>query len=603
MSDTAKSHIRLRAVASSTIAVIFMSALSSCGPNRSAHDLTEDDAVLTVLATDHPPESWHLSRTDTAESIRTRILRLNEKIRLRSAEGVSSEGLEATDSATNDLSLDMPSDRASHERSHDDSEPQETTTVTSSKPMPELERVFDPSRTAGIEIGSRFDDTEPFAMNDARSFIPASVAKLFTAALALDVLGPEFRFETRLEWEQSADAVASRLRVIGGGDPTFGIRDFESVHGPRMRALVRKLTTAGVRHLHGAIEFVAGDARWDLVVHAPGVESSDHLKCFGALSQPFNYGGNCVTLIVNGPDSHRWSEGDVAFPVERKISRGRRTALSLIPKFGPNGEVTAFSVQGTWHTERKSPYAIRLPLPNTRGLFRALFAAELRRAGIAWKPRATEHQGQTRSATLTSPPLTDILAPLLKHSDNFLADAIFKAVGSVADRHSASLLQASQFALARKFEEWTNEAGFSHMRDELLLLEGAGLSRDNRITPRAMVTLLKLYSAKPHFTYLWRSLPIAGIDGTLANRLRDPRTRGIVRAKTGTVSGAYQLAGYIPRYDVSGRIDKLVPFVILISTQPQNRKRVLALHDRALIEVVREINPTLPPANTRQAKL
>jgi PBP4 family serine-type D-alanyl-D-alanine carboxypeptidase len=112
------------------------------------------------------------------------------------------------------------------------------------------------------------------------------------------------------------------------------------------------------------------------------------------------------------------------------------------------------------------------------------------------------------------------------------------------------------------------------------LVDGSGMSHSNPVSPQAMYALLEALSRSPDFGVLWRALPIAGVDGTLAKRMRGTAAEGVLRAKTGTLSGSYNLAGYVPRFNAAGAITGYVPFVVLTRTTGDLRYNALAAHNR-----------------------
>lgn len=138
------------------------------------------------------------------------------------------------------------------------------------------------------------------------------------------------------------------------------------------------------------------------------------------------------------------------------------------------------------------------------------------------------------------------------------------------------------------------------MKDEILILDGAGLSRDNRSTPRAFLALLKANVNGGNFRSVWNGLPIGGVDGTLKSRLKSSATKGLVRAKTGTLRGSYQLAGYMPQMNPDGSVKSFVPFVILTAAPDGYGARVFKVQEKILVRLSQLLNPILPPVKTRR---
>jgi D-alanyl-D-alanine carboxypeptidase/D-alanyl-D-alanine-endopeptidase (penicillin-binding protein 4) len=124
----------------------------------------------------------------------------------------------------------------------------------------------------------------------------------------------------------------------------------------------------------------------------------------------------------------------------------------------------------------------------------------------------------------------------------------------------------------------------------LVFKDGSGVSHQSFVTPRATETLLEALKVHPDFEVIWDALPIAGVDGTLERRMKGTPAQAWLRAKTGTLSDAYNLAGYIPT-ESDWMPTNLVSFVHLISTSKENGKEARALIDRTGAELSRVHKP------------
>jgi D-alanyl-D-alanine carboxypeptidase/D-alanyl-D-alanine-endopeptidase (penicillin-binding protein 4) len=187
---------------------------------------------------------------------------------------------------------------------------------------------------------------------------------------------------------------------------------------------------------------------------------------------------------------------------------------------------------------------------------------------------------QNRSAqrfAIESADLAEIVEAINKPSDNFLAVIVFLRTAAKPPATHESLRTQAEQMTREHVREWMKREGHEAWADELRFIDGSGLSTFNRATPRAFLALLRQLTREPTFPALWDSLPVAGEEGTLEGRMRGTSAEGRVRAKTGTLSGSYQLVGYVPRVR-SGQTE-YVPFVILTSTTPRHRSRVRAFQD------------------------
>jgi D-alanyl-D-alanine carboxypeptidase len=222
--------------------------------------------------------------------------------------------------------------------------------------------------------------------------------------------------------------------------------------------------------------------------------------------------------------------------------------------------------------------------------------------------RATLRDGLEDSATYQSPPLSQILIPFLKHSINVIGEALLRKIGEKSeiarnvDLLDAGLEELREF-VAQLGAKTAARAGVKeeprYFSSRVTLFDGCGLSRDSRVTGDAMIALLRDISVAPYFQRIWDSLPIAGVDGTLKFRMQQGTAHNLLRAKTGTLNGVYNLAGYVPRMN-KGRIADLVPFVIL--TKDAKSKTAAHLVEDRLGEALAEAVAGIEPAKTTVRK-
>jgi D-alanyl-D-alanine carboxypeptidase/D-alanyl-D-alanine-endopeptidase (penicillin-binding protein 4) len=335
--------------------------------------------------------------------------------------------------------------------------------------------------------------------------IPASTAKLVTAAAAMSVLDPDARLVTRVVRGPKASVV-----LVGGGDPTLGTPAWRRVH--------------------------------------PAASSLDRLAADTA--RALLAGG--VRRVSLGLDASRFA-GPVLGPGWK---RSYLTGGDVAP-------VTALMVdQGHVRPDRRARHA------DPVGAAGAAFVALLRRHGVAVAGRpapARAPAGAAVLATVSSAPLRDLVERMVTTSDNDLAEALAREV-------------AGRYRLPRSFAGAAGGLRRALARlgvTGLALVDGSGLSRLNRVTARGLATLLHVAVARPRLRPVLTGLAVAGFSGTLATRFaRAPAGRGVVRAKTGTLSGVSALAGVVLARDGS-----LLTFAFLAPSRAP-RPRVEAALDR-----------------------
>jgi len=393
--------------------------------------------------------------------------------------------------------------------------------------------------THGLLVESLRTGQVIYERNADTPLIPASNMKLVTGALALTTLGPAFSFETDLATNASIvdPVLEGDLFVRGRGDPSLTTEE--------VWKLAEELKSLGIERIAGDI--VLDASYFDSVSTASG-EASDGDRAYqarvGALAT--NFGSVAVRVrpgdAVDDPAKvalvpptdfvrlvNRARTGSSRRPstieVERSWSRGKNTVTV-------RGRIPADSEGGVWNRNLEDP----------SGYFGALFLDLLGRAGIAVDGCVVGGMtpgGATVLAVHRSKPLAVILRDLNKHSNNFVGEQLLKAVSAHTMGPPGST--AGGAALASAFLRSVGAADGS-----FVVADGSGLSRENRLTTRAAVRVMRRmladYGAAPEYL---SSFSVGGIDGTLGRRLGDGDMRGAVRGKSGLLDGVTAISGVL----------------------------------------------------------
>ncbi|TCP11038.1 D-alanyl-D-alanine carboxypeptidase/D-alanyl-D-alanine-endopeptidase (penicillin-binding protein 4) [Crenobacter luteus] len=373
---------------------------------------------------------------------------------------------------------------------------------------------------------------------------PASTMKLVTSWAALQTLGPNYRWRTRFVSAAPIESgvLKGDLAWIGGGEPRF--RDGDLI------AMLRELRRRGVREIAG-----------NLVLDG---------STFSRVAPAADFNGDAERVFTIPPDAHL-TNLKVAWLQFFHDGAGPRAALdpalpgvTLDARLVDGGELPCGDVRGhvaIRHDDARVEVTGRLPrgcdgaqtylnLLSARDFAGQSFAALWRELGGAG-PRATVSGAAPAGAAVLaereSAPLTAVLADVNKHSNNTMARAVYLTLGRGPGDTPANAERAVRQSLA--------EAGIA---DEALVLEnGSGLSRRERVSARLLGEVLRHAARGPWYAEFAASLPIAGEDGTLQKRLKDWGPR--LRLKTGTLADARALAGYYQAGD--GRRYALVALV------------------------------------------
>jgi D-alanyl-D-alanine carboxypeptidase/D-alanyl-D-alanine-endopeptidase (penicillin-binding protein 4) len=334
-------------------------------------------------------------------------------------------------------------------------------------------------------------DTVLAARNPDAPMIPASSEKLLTAVAALEVLGPDFRFQTNVVAPAPpADGSVDQLWLIGGGDPVLATPDFAAelatepfyeqtdVVTTSLAELADAVVAAGVQRVPGGVH--GDDSRYETVRYLPSWR-----------------------------DSYR-TEGQI----------------------GPLGALT---VNDGYEVLNPTPVPVDEP---------ALFAASeltrlLEERGVSVGANSGRSAAPADAAVVgavQSRPLRDIVGGMVRSSDNLTAELLTREMGfqtatqgTTAAGTAATLATLDQLGVAT---------------EGLVLVDGSGLDRGDRTTCAQLVAALDL-GERPEIATLWDGLAVAGEAGTLRPRLRGSPLQGRLRAKTGSLQGVTAMAGLI----------------------------------------------------------
>ncbi len=403
-------------------------------------------------------------------------------------------------------------------------------------------RCLDRDQTA-ISIVELPEGRPIYSLNENLPLLPASVMKLFTTAAALHYLGPEFHFQTDVLYrgERHGEIIRGDLILRGGGDPVLTPE--------KLWQAATRLREQGIRYVTGRL--IADTSFFDDYDRAPSWREERSQRAYdakiGALSVNFNVVAVHIRPGEQGGDElNAWLEPAPKYI--RLINEGRTT------RRGGN-------TVKAWREEANGVPIIKVTGNMRRGseeqevylniLEPARFAAETFRAAL--EQAGIEIVGPTVKSTTRvngellhrhwSPPLTTILKELNTYSNNFIAEQVVKSLAAVKldqpGTHADGLRLIADFLRTQRVD----------LRG-IRLADGSGLSRKNRFTAGATTDFLKAmlprFDIGPDFMAVMR---VMGARGTFSSRLKDSPARGRIRAKTGSLSGVSNLAGYVSSRD------------------------------------------------------
>lgn len=346
------------------------------------------------------------------------------------------------------------------------------------------------------------------AENCETSFVPASTLKIITSLASLDILGPDHRFATRISRDQH-----DNLYIQGSGDP-FLLSE-------NVAAIVRKLRDSGVRQIRN---LVMDESAYQLDTPADGSENSrnPYDAWNGGLAVNFN------SLAIRVAPDRTVSPDDLKTPFLPMM----QSIGATLPPGSHHVNVNAFAPRGQ--------------LSNTLRYAGELFIALLLQQQIMVRGEIMAGQTPTGAAPIltywSEKTVREMLQQCLKYSNNFIANQLFLACG-LARLGPPATWDKARFTLQAYIRE---SLGLSE--SEMVMIEGSGLSRRNRTTPRAMITALRKFAPYKELLPIKKGAPL----------------------KSGTLTGVYCYAGYLPE-------QQNAPFVILLNQPQNNRDEILQI--------------------------
>src|SRR2546423_1356299 len=347
-----------------------------------------------------------------------------------------------------------------------------------------------------LVVNPRTGDTI-YSKNAGKLFMPASNMKLVTSSAALTLLGPDYTYKTTflVDGPVQDSLLDGDLIVIGRGDPTIS-DNMRGIATMVMDALADSIRAHGIRQITGRLARV-GNAFPDST-RGYGWEWDDLGQYYAA-----------------GVDELIFNEGMAPTTPRPPPDTVRDSAYS-----GPAKD------PATAYLNALNDALIRKGITLDAGVLDSILPAPIKMDTLF---------------TFTSLPMRNILPALLKPSQNQIAEILLKTIG--LERGGMGTADSARKIVGQLLLSWgVQQNGF-------VIRDGSGLSRHDMLTPETIVRVLDRTQQDTAFAVFYNALPIAGIDGTLEDRMKGTPAEGNVRAKTGSISYARSLSGYVTTAD------------------------------------------------------
>ena len=379
-----------------------------------------------------------------------------------------------------------------------------------------------------------------WSLNPDDPLIPASTVKVFTTGFARSVLGGTARRPTRVVGAGALDPATGEWVGSWGlelnGDPSF---ERGPGAGPTLYDLALQLANSGIRKLTGPLNVQTTDGAADAVY--PTVWSRHHFgRLFAPLIGPITLNENLVWIVVQPGArpgarprlSEESPEGISELITMKATTRsGRRSSLALRAR-ADGGWVVTGAIGVRARARRLAAVA-----PDPKVVLGAAWTRALRKTGISWNPSsfvgAPPSAAPRVLAEVSSPPLDSLASEINRRSLNYGAELLLQWAGG-RETPASRLMQ--------HVEQVTGTTS------GLALVDGSGLSSDDRATARTFITYLAKFPASPEGRNFPQLLPANGT-GTLYRLASGLPSEGVVRAKTGTLAQVANVVGYLGRED------------------------------------------------------
>jgi D-alanyl-D-alanine carboxypeptidase/D-alanyl-D-alanine-endopeptidase (penicillin-binding protein 4) len=409
----------------------------------------------------------------------------------------------------------------------------------------------------GVKIVSLDSGRTLYEHAAQRRLSPGSNTKLYTAALALDQLGADYRMRTPIFASTAANGAGElkgNLIVSGRGDPSWDPRrlnqDFMAVFAP----FVAVVKQAGVRRISGDV--IADATYFRSTPQGASWTADDMNDYYGAEISAITVDDNYVDLrvvpgaTVGAPCAIEMSQlhsGLILDNRTRTIAAGGARSISVLRVPGE----TTVQIFGELPLGGKEELT-EATVPRPSAWFATGLKAALENAGITvggkargvrWPEAAPTAAGEVKLGEVVSTPLREFLPVMMKQSQNLQADLILAHLGETRRIAATPVTARSEDLALAGLKEFFERHGLPAA--DVIFDEGSGLSRNNLTTAAATVALLEFMAKHKDAAVFAESLPIAGVDGTLRRRMKGTPAEGKVHAKTGTLRWTTALSGYV----------------------------------------------------------
>ena len=374
-----------------------------------------------------------------------------------------------------------------------------------------------------------------FARNPATLLIPASNNKIFTTAAALKKLGAQYRIRTTVYGSGSSPNLAT-LRIVGHGDPSLTTTQLE--------AIAQQLSQRGIRQV---TQLIGDDTYFRGALTNSFWDAEDAGQAYAAPINGLILNQNIIGLTAFPQRVGQSLQVEWDDPTDASDWKLNNQGVTVSASGGEFLDVdragSTIRVTGQLRTGSESEL-IGVAIPNPGNYLVKKFRDTLSRNNIAVTNSTLVKFTPVRAnevelAVVESPPLSSLLFETNQESNNTYAEVLLKTLGQQQNPTSQNMTESGTIAI----KSILSDLGVNP--DRYRMVDGSGLADRNRASAEAFVETLQAMTQIPEADVFRRSLAVSGVSGTLKKRFRNTPAQGIVSAKTGMITGAVALSGYV----------------------------------------------------------
>ncbi len=424
-----------------------------------------------------------------------------------------------------------------------------------------------------------------YKRNADKFFVPASNIKLFTTSAALLLLGENYRFKTRIyaEGDIYKGTLYGNLIIQGSGDPTISNRYIAGDVDTIFNAWCDSLKKIGIDKISGNI--LGDDDSFDEKGYGTGWMRDYEYAWFAAPSGALSFNNNVINIYIK-PTSKDLPASVTIEPNVKNLyfinkvltsDNSEKNSIQIVK----NRRNDVITIKGNIG-ETDIPKTEYISVEDPTEYFVSVFENVIKKNSIVLDGYAIDSDKEAHAVDYSetiklfehkSVTLKEIIKEINKNSNNFYAEQLLKTIGFEVNNYGS--IENGVKATRKIFEKMGINI------DNLLISDGSGLSRLNFVTPKQIVNLLSFMYRSSNYRSFYNSLPIAGRDGTLQNRMKNTLAENNVRGKPGLLNGVSAISGYLTTID-----DEPIVYSIIANNYLVPSSLAQYLQDMVLVRLI-----------------